>query len=93
MGTITGRVTDPSGSVIPGVRISLVQTKTNFRFQAVTNQEGIYRVQSLQPGTYQITFEAAGFKRVVQANVVLHTGDVLPVNVTLEVGTSVNRFK
>ena len=36
-------------------RVSLVQTETNFRFSAVTNAEGIYRVQSLQPGTYRIT--------------------------------------
>lgn len=62
-GTITGRVTDPTGAAIPGVQVSLVQTETNFRFSAITNAEGIYRVQSLQPGTYRITFEATGFKR------------------------------
>jgi TonB-dependent Receptor Plug Domain. len=64
-----------------------VQTENNFQFAAVTNSEGLYRVQSLQPGTYQVTIEAAGFKRVVERNVTLHTGDVLPVNVTLEVGS------
>src|ERR1700693_3495695 len=87
-GTITGRVTDPSGSVIPGVRISLLQPETNFRFQAVTNAEGIFRIQSLQPGTYQITFEAAGFKRLVQGGVVLQTGAVTPVDVWLEIGSA-----
>src|SRR6266567_4282301 len=85
-GTITGRVTDPSGSVIPSVRISLVQPETNFRFSAVTNAEGIFRIQSLQPGTYQITFEAAGFKRLVQDNIVLQTGAVKPVDARLEIG-------
>src|SRR5215831_16671664 len=87
-GTITGRVTDPSGSVIPSVRISLVQTETNFRFQAVTNAEGIFRIQSLQPGIYQITFEVAGFKRLVQGNIVLQTGAVAPVDVRLEIGSA-----
>src|SRR5260370_11003074 len=87
-GTITGRVTDPSGSVVPSVRISLVQPETNFRFQAVTNAEGIFRIQSLQPGTYQITFEAAGFKRVVQGNIVLQTGAVAPVDARLEIGSA-----
>jgi hypothetical protein len=81
-------VTDPSGSVIPGVKIGLVQPETNFRFQAVTNAEGIYRIQSLQPGTYQITFEASGFKRLVQASVVLQTGAVAAVDVQLEVGST-----
>lgn len=86
--TITGRVTDPSGSVIPDVRINLVQPETNFRFQAVTNAEGIFRLQSLQPGTYQITFEASGFKRLVQDNIILQTGAVAPVDARLEVGSA-----
>src|SRR5437667_7754171 len=84
-GTITGRVSDPTGATVAGVQIKVVQIETNFQFAAVTNPEGIYRVQSLIPGTYQVTFEAAGFKRVVQANISLHTGDVLAVNATLEV--------
>src|SRR5437773_5580856 len=75
-GTITGRVTDPTGAAIPGVQVSLVQTETNFRFAALTNSEGIYRVQSLQPGTYRVTFEAAGFKRGVQENIAVRVGDV-----------------
>src|SRR5947207_2082384 len=86
-GTITGRVTDPAGAAIPGVQVSLVQTETNFRFSAVTNAEGIYRVQSLQPGTYRITFEATGFKRGVHEAVELRVGDVRPVDASMEVGT------
>src|SRR5690242_17987019 len=73
-GTITGRVVDPSGSVVPNVQITLIQPETSFRFQAVSNGEGIFRIQSLQPGTYQITFESPGFKRLVKDNVVLQTG-------------------
>src|SRR6476646_4333072 len=86
-GTITGRVTDPTGAAIPGVQVSLVQTETNFRFSALTNADGIYRVQSLQPGTYRITFEAAGFKRGVQEAVELRVGDVRALDATMEVGT------
>src|SRR5215470_11182279 len=74
-GTITGRVTDPSGAAIPGVQVSLVQTETNFRFSATTNSEGLYRVQSLQPGTYRVAFEATGFKRGVREGVEIRVGD------------------
>lgn len=84
--TITGRVTDPTGAVVPNVSVTVVQLATNFTFTAVTNQEGIYRVPSLQPGQYRITFEAAGFKRGVRENVELRTGDTLAVDMTLEVG-------
>ena len=84
--TITGRVTDTTGAVVPRVQVSIVQTSTNFQYSAVTNEEGIYRVPSLQPGQYRVSFEAAGFKRLVRDDVELRTGDVLAVDVALQVG-------
>jgi hypothetical protein len=84
--TITGRVTDSTGAIIGGVQIKIINKETNFQYSAVTNADGIYRVQSLQAGTYQVTFEANGFKRLVQDNVTLRTGDVAPVDATMQVG-------
>ena len=84
--TITGRVTDASSSVIPGVNVTIVQKGTNFTSAVVTNNEGIYRVLSLQPGEYTVTFELTGFKKVVREGVELRTGDTLAVDVTLQVG-------
>ena len=49
---------------------------------------GIYRVQSLQPGTYTVSFQAGGFKRVVQEGLVLRVGDVLPVDAALQIGAA-----
>jgi hypothetical protein len=83
--TITGRVTDPTGAVVPGVNITVVNTATNFTSTVETNAEGVFRVPSLQPGTYRITFEAQGFRRLVRETDV-RTGETLPVNATLEVG-------
>src|SRR5579863_3917871 len=85
-GAISGTATDSSGAAIPNVKVVVLQTETNFESRAVTNAEGLYRVQSLQPGTYRVTFEAAGFKRLIQSGLELRVGDVLPVNATLEVG-------
>jgi hypothetical protein len=84
--TITGRVSDPSGAVVPHVAVTVVNTETNFQFSAVTNSEGLFRVQSLQPGPYRVTFEASGFKRLIRENVELRVGDTLPVDVALQVG-------
>ncbi|MGH9962207.1 MAG: carboxypeptidase-like regulatory domain-containing protein, partial [Pyrinomonadaceae bacterium] len=84
--TITGRVSDPSGAVVPNVAVEVVQVETNFKFSALTNSEGLYRVQSLQPGIYRITFELQGFKRLVRENVDLRTGDTLAVDVVLQLG-------
>ncbi len=80
------RVVDASDAAVPNVQISIVQTETNFHFTSVTNSDGIYRVQSLQPGPYTVTFEAQGFKRLVREDITLRVGDVLPVDATMQVG-------
>ncbi len=85
-GTITGAVKDPSGALIPGVQVTVVQAETNFVTNALTGEDGRYRVPSLLPGPYRITFELPGFKRFVREGVQLRVGDVLPVDVTLEIG-------
>lgn len=84
--TVTGVVTDPSGAPVAGVKILVVETSMNFETRSETNSEGLFRVQSLQPGTYDITFESQGFKRVVQRGLQLKVGDVMPVNTALELG-------
>lgn len=87
-GTITGRVTDSSGAVVPNAQITVVQPETNFKFDSATNADGLYRVQSLQPGAYTVTIRAQGFKTFNQTGVQLRTGDVLAVDATLEVGST-----
>ena len=84
--SITGRATDTSGAVIGKVSVTIVQPATNFQFAGVTNEDGIYRVPSLSPGLYRITFEAPGFKRTVRDNVDLRTGDTLAVDAVLQIG-------
>ena len=83
--TMTGRVTDSSGAVVPNVKILVVQVSTNLTSTGVTNNEGLYRILSLQPGQYKVTFEGAGFKKATET-VDLRTGDTLAVDVSLQVG-------
>ena len=85
--TISGRVVDGTGAVVPNVSVSAVQVTTNFTFKAVTNADGLYRIPSLAPGAYRVTFEAAGFKKTVRDDVDLRTGDNLAVDVALQVGS------
>src|SRR5260370_8048844 len=84
--TITGRVTETAGAVAPNVQVSIVQTGTNFKYAGVTNQEGLYRIPSLQLGSYNLTFEAAGFKRLVHDGIEVRTGDVLSMDAVLQLG-------
>ena len=84
--TLTGRVTDASGAVVAKVQVTVVQTSTNFTSHTVTNEEGLYRVLSLQPGVYRVTFESPGFKKSVRDTVELRTGDTLAVDMAMQVG-------
>ena len=85
-GTITGRVTDPTGAVIAGAQVTVIQTDMNFENVTQTNTEGIYRVQSLRPGPYRVTIVASGFKRLIRENLDLRMGDTMAVDATLEIG-------
>ena len=85
-GTLTGQVTDPSGAMVPHISVLVVNTETNFTFSTETNDAGLFRVASLQPGTYRITYEGKGFKRLVRDNIMLRTGNTLEVSVALEIG-------
>ncbi len=87
-GIISGRVTDPSGAVVPGAKLTITQTATNFASASQTDSDGVYRVPSLQPGTYRVTVTAPGFKTFVQDGVILRIGEDLGVNVKLEVGAT-----
>lgn len=84
--TITGRVTDSSGAVVPNVSITIVHKATNVTSTAVTNNEGIYRVPSLNVGEYTVSFEAPGFKKATVDTVELRTGDTQAVDAVMQVG-------
>ncbi len=84
--TITGRVTDSSGAVVPNARVVIVQKLNNFTFTAQTNAEGIYRIVSLQPGSYRVSAEADGFKKTINEDVVLRTGDTMAIDMVMQLG-------
>jgi hypothetical protein len=87
-GTITGRVTDPSGAVVPGVSITVTNTAMGIRSSLKTNQDGYYQASLLNPGVYQIEASLTGFKKAVRDRVEVRVADRLEINLTLEIGAS-----
>ncbi len=83
---ITGRVTDPSGAVIPGAEVTVTNAGTGVRWTASSNQEGYYTVSRLDPGRYQIAVQSGGFKRALRTGIVLQVDQAARIDVTLEVG-------
>jgi hypothetical protein len=86
--TLTGRVTDPTGAVVPSAKIQAIETATNSRFETVTNSDGLYTFPLLLPGTYQLAAEARGFKKAVQTGIQIGTNTRVAQDVTLRIGES-----
>ena len=85
-GVIVGRVTDQSGAVVPDAKITVVAIDTNFEYPTVTTANGDYRVPALHPGSYRLTVEAAGFKKMVREGLTLRMSENLQVDLKLEIG-------
>src|SRR5258706_9866791 len=88
-GTLTGSVTDSSGAIISGVSVVVKNQNTGFSYNAVTTQEGIYRVPYLNVGTYEITYAAAGFKKLARKDIPIRSTETLRLDATLEIGAVV----
>ncbi len=84
--TITGHVSDATGAAVPKVSIQILNLATNEVAAAVSDSQGIYTAPFLQPGKYRITVEAAGFKKLIQNNIVLNVGQTAGIDLTLELG-------
>ena len=83
---IQGTVTDATGAVVNGATVTARNPGTNVSRNATTNDEGFYRIINLPPGDYEITVEAANFKKAVRQNVTVTVGQSAQFNVTLEPG-------
>ena len=84
-GSVIGTVTDPSGAVVPTVRVELRNQQTGFRRIVETTSMGEYHAPALPPGGYHITVEAAGFPRVSREALV-EAGLATTLNISLTVG-------
>lgn len=85
--TITGKVTDPNGALLPGATVVVKNVETNVSTTVTTNDGGSYTVPFLLPGKYNVTATSTGFKTSLRENIVLNVSDNLTVDVQLEIGT------
>lgn len=86
---IHGTVTDPSGSVVPGAKITAVDSQTGISTTTTSNQSGFYTFPSLQiGGPYRVQVEGSGFKMFESTGVMLTANADLEVNAKLSVGTT-----
>jgi len=86
-GSIVGTVTDPSGAIVSGAKVTIINTGTNEATQLTTNSSGYYNSGAMIPGTYKIEVSAPGFSTETQEAAV-QVGNTLTANVHLTVGQS-----
>ena len=87
-GTVTGKVTDQSDAVMPGVSVSIASEVLITGTQVTTtNATGLYRFTQLPTGTYDVTFELSGFATTRQEQIAVEAFFVATVNVIMTVAT------
>ncbi|MDX2030497.1 MAG: TonB-dependent receptor [Blastocatellia bacterium] len=85
-GTILGTVTDPTGAVVPGAQVEVVNINTNQSFTVVTNNEGAFSVPNLIVGSYRVSVTRDGFKKYLRSGIVLEVDQKAQLNAVLETG-------
>src|SRR3984885_2025578 len=87
-GRIVGQPADPTGAVLSGVKITLVNEATGASRNAQTSASGDFNFVEVAPGSYRVEFELAGFKKNVQTGVLVDVNQVVTLNSILQVGAT-----
>ena len=86
-GSITGTVTDPSGAVVSGARVTLTNEGTAAALAVTTGSDGSYTFSPVKIGSYKIEATAQGFKTITQSNIVVNVSANVLVNLKLQTGS------
>jgi hypothetical protein len=86
-GGVNGMVTDPSGAIVPGAKVTALNHATGVKLSTISTAAGLYTFVSLIPGDYEVTASLKGFESVAQDNVKVTVDQVSTVNIALRVGS------
>jgi len=84
--TISGRVTDSSGAIIPNAAVTVTDTDTGTKTDTVTNASGEYTVPFLLPGKYSVVVNVKGFQRYVHDGITVQSGEKIAEDALMTVG-------
>ncbi|HMI53523.1 MAG TPA: carboxypeptidase regulatory-like domain-containing protein, partial [Candidatus Saccharimonadales bacterium] len=84
--TVLGTVTDKTGAIVAGAKVTARNTETNLSRTVAANDQGEYRIEFLPVGSYELEVSGAGFKKAVVRGIVLQVTAEARANVQLEVG-------
>src|SRR5215831_9901470 len=84
--TVTGTVTDAQGASVHGVKVAATNQGTKIEYTAQTSDSGVYTIPFLPVGSYVLTVEASGFKKLVSNGIILEVNQTARVDLQLQVG-------
>src|SRR5580704_13843743 len=84
-GTVSGVLTDPSGAVIQGAKVTLLDEQKGYQFTATSDSDGRYLFASIPPGTYSVTAETQGFEKTVRTHIKLNVSENPAANLTMKI--------
>jgi len=90
--SLVGTVTDPTGSVVVGAKVVGTNRDTRVEYAGTTNTEGFYSIPFVSPGTYDITVEMKGFKKVTSTGVVVTINHAVRTDFTISVGSEASEI-
>ncbi|MGA9900595.1 MAG: carboxypeptidase-like regulatory domain-containing protein, partial [Terriglobales bacterium] len=85
-GRILGRVSDPSGALLAGVKVTLTNEATNVSSESTTNSSGEFGFPQVPVGSYTVSFDLTGFKTNVEKGVAVSLNQIVTLNTTLQIG-------
>src|SRR5580700_352875 len=84
---LTGLVTDTTGAVVPNAPVEVVNINTGATVIVKSNGQGSYTAPFLQPGSYKVSLQMAGFKAYVHTGLELQTEQTVAENIVLQIGS------
>ena len=82
-GTIAGRVLDPQGMTVPGATITATNAATGLIRSDVSDSDGLYRLNAMPVGTYDVVAELSGFTRLERKNIIVDVSETTNLNLLL----------
>jgi hypothetical protein len=87
LATVYGTINDPSGAVVPGAQVTIVNQSTGLKRGTLTDIAGQYQLAGLPTGNYALTTEKEGFQTQVREGIALTSGSEIMMNLSLAIGT------
>ena len=92
-GTVIGAITDSTGGVIVGATVTITSSDTGAVRTTVTNAEGTFRIESVSPGTYDVSATATGFQTTLNKGLIVPGSAIISSSLVLKVGTAADKVE